>query len=242
MFNKANIKLIALDLDGTLTQHKQPIEKENFEALKKLNEKYSIVMAGAGLPDRIFNQIGRLPFDIVGNYGLQYAKYNADTKNIDIIWNLTFNFNEQEIVEKINTLRQRHGFTEIIGDSFYVYPSGCFTVSLLGLNAPLETKLKFDPDKKIRRSIYKDVCDIFSDYNVFLGGSSSFDMVPKPYNKYHALDVYCKEKGIAHSEVLFIGDDYGLGGNDQSVYLSDINFLCIDDYRNFPKLVKTKLL
>ena len=34
-----------------------------------------------------------------------------------------------------------------------------------------------------------------------------------------------------------VGDDYGLGGNDESVYQSDIPFICIDDYRTFPDKV-----
>ena len=42
----------------------------------------------------------------------------------------------------------------------------------------------------------------------------------------------------APHEVLFIGDDYGTGGNDESVYVSDIPFLCIDDYRTFPEKVQ----
>ena len=33
------IKIIAFDLDGTLTQHKQPMVEENKKALEKLNEK-----------------------------------------------------------------------------------------------------------------------------------------------------------------------------------------------------------
>jgi hydroxymethylpyrimidine pyrophosphatase-like HAD family hydrolase len=72
---------------------------------------------------------------------------------------------------------------------------------------------------------------------VFVGGSSSFDMAPKPYNKYYALDLYCKEKGIAHDEAAFVGDDYGLGGNDESVYKSDFNFVCVDNYLDFGKYV-----
>ena len=28
-----------------------------------------------------------------------------------------------------------------------------------------------------------------------------------------------------------MGDDYGIGGNDESVYRSDIRFVCVDDYR-----------
>ena len=73
---------------------------------------------------------------------------------------------------------------------------------------------------------------------MFVGGSSSFDMAPKPYNKYYALSKYCEEKGIAHDEVVFVGDDYGLGGNDESVYLSDFGFITIDNYLDFPEKVK----
>lgn len=72
-------------------------------------------------------------------------------------------------------------------------------------------------------------------------GSSSFDMAPKPYNKYYALNIYCKENGLSHDEVVYIGDDYGLGGNDESVYVSDFPYITIDNSLDFPKVVKDLL-
>ena len=60
---------------------------------------------------------------------------------------------------------------------------------------------------------------------------------PAPYNKYYALDLYAREHGLSHGEVAFVGDDYGLGGNDESVYLSDFPFLCVDNYLDFPRIV-----
>lgn len=110
-----------------------------------------------------------------------------------------------------------------------------------GTKAKQEDKLSFDPDRIKRRKIYSEVCEVFSDYNVFVGGSSSFDMAPKPYNKYYALDLYCKENGISHDEVVYIGDDYGTGGNDESVCLSDFRYICIDNYRDFAKVTKELL-
>ena len=59
----------------------------------------------------------------------------------------------------------------------------------------------------------------------------------KPYDKYYALELYCKEKGLSHENVVYIGDDYGPGGNDESVYQSDFPYLTIDDYRTFPQVV-----
>ena len=52
-----------------------------------------------------------------------------------------------------------------------------------------------------------------------------------------ALDLYCKEKGLSHENVIYIGDDYGMGGNDESVYVSYFPYLTIDDYRTFPEVV-----
>ena len=81
----------------------------------------------------------------------------------------------------------------------------------------------------------------FSDYVVFVGGSSSFDMAPKPYDKAYALDLYCKENGIAHDEIVYIGDDYGYGGNDESVFLADFQSIEIDDYTTLPEKVAVLL-
>jgi hydroxymethylpyrimidine pyrophosphatase-like HAD family hydrolase len=64
------IKVVAMDLDGTLTQHKQPLTPEVREALEKLQKKYKLIMVGAGQVMRIFNQIEHFSVDIIGNYGL----------------------------------------------------------------------------------------------------------------------------------------------------------------------------
>ena len=232
------IKLIAFDLDGTLTQHKTPLGEKNKAVLDRLGEKYKLLMVGAGQCRRIFNQLGEYPIDIIGNYGLQYARYDAEKKDIAIERDLTFPCDRKSVEERVSMLREKYGFTEFAGDSVEFHPSGCVTFAILGTKAKAEDKLAFDPDRAKRRKIYGEVCDVFNDYVVFVGGSSSFDMAPKPYDKYHALDEYCKENGIAHDEVIFVGDDYGMGGNDESVYRSDFGFICIDDYRELEKNIK----
>ncbi len=232
------IKLIAMDLDGTLTQHKTPPEKEILEALWGLSKKYKLLMVGAGQVERIFNQLQKFPIDIIGNYGMQYGIYNAETESIEVVKNESVECDRQIITDRINLLREKFGFTEYSGDSVEFHPSGCVTFPILGTKANPQDKLKFDPDRKKRRKIYREIAEAFPEFCVFVGGSSSFDMAPKPYNKYYALDLYCKEQIFSHSEVVYIGDDYGLGGNDESVYKSDFNYLTIDNYMDFPKIVK----
>ena len=51
------------------------------------------------------------------------------------------------------------------------------------------------------------------------------------------LEAYAKEHGFAKEEVAYVGDDYGLGGNDESVLLAGYRFFKVDDYRDFPKVV-----
>ncbi len=232
------IKLIAFDLDGTLTQHKSPLSDENRAVLTALSKKYKLLMAGAGMCRRIFEQMGRFPIDIIGNYGMQTALYNKDTGDIEIVEDIQLPCDRENVAKRVTAMREKHGFTEFKGDNVEYHSSGCVTFPILGTKADIEDKLSFDPDRSKRRAIYDEIKEVFSDYTVFVGGSSSFDMAPFPYNKYYALDKYCKQHGLTHEEVAFVGDDYGPGGNDESVYLSDFNFITTDDYLAFPEIMK----
>ena len=238
---KNKIKVIAMDLDGTLTQHKTPLSDQQRSVLLALSKKYKLLMVGAGQVMRIFNQLGGFPIDIIGNYGLQYGKYNSATKTMDILRDVTLPCDKKTIEEKVQFFRDKYGFNNYAGDSVEFHPSGCITFAILGTKAKQDDKLAFDPDRIKRRKIYDEVVAKFDDYCVFVGGSSSFDMAPKPYDKFYALDLYCKENGYSHDEVVYIGDDYGLGGNDEAVYKSDFNYLTIDNYLDFPTVVKDLL-
>ncbi len=223
------IKVFAFDLDGTLTQHKTPLEEKNRTVLEKLMKNHTLLMVGAGNCMRIHNQLGGFPMDVIGNYGMQYARY--ENGGLNLVRNDRISIADKENIEKkVTDLRERYGYTSFAGDNVEYHDSGCITIPLLGTKAKQEDKLSFDPDRSKRRAFYSEVCEIFSDYNVFVGGSSSFDMAPKPFNKYYALDLWCREHGFSHDEVAFVGDDYGLGGNDESVYLSDFKFIKVDDY------------
>ena len=230
------IKLVAMDLDGTLTQHKSHMNEANKRTLESLARKYKLLMVGAGQVMRIFRQLESFPIDIIGNYGLQYGEYCNETGKINIIRDIKYDCDRETIERKVTELRKKYGYTEFCGENVEYHPSGCITIPLLGTAAPQEKKLAFDPDRSKRRKIYREVCETFSDYCVFVGGSSSFDMAPKPYDKYYALDAYCREKGYSHGEVVYIGDDYGMGGNDESVYKSDFNYYEIDNFEDFPKI------
>ena len=226
----SKLKVIAFDLDGTLTQHRTPLDDANRAVLDKLSKKYRILMVGAGMCARIFNQMGGYPVDILGNYGLQYAKYNPETKTIDVIRDTVLPCDRESSAQKVEMMRREFGLNEYAGESIEFHASGAITFPLLGKSAKIEDKLAFDPDRAKRRPMYPRVKELFPEYTVFIGGSSSFDMVPAPNDKYYALSKLCAEEGYSHDEVLYVGDDYLEGGNDHAVAVSDIAFVTIDDY------------
>ena len=229
-------KVFAFDLDGTLTQHKTPLDDKNRAILETLAKRYTLLMVGAGNCMRIHHQLGYFPMDVIGNYGMQYAKYEDGA--LRLVRDSVMPCADRSLIEnKVTMLREKHDFTEFSGDNVEYHASGCLTFPLLGTRANQEDKLAIDPDRKKRRAIYREVCETFPEYNVFVGGSSSFDMAPKPFNKYYALDLWCRENGFDHRDVIFVGDDYGLGGNDESVYRSDFRFITIDDYTRLEEVL-----
>lgn len=234
-------RLIAFDLDGTLTQHKTPLAQPNLGVLDSLGEKYKLLMVGAGMCSRIFRQMNGYPIDIIGNYGMQFCTYNAETKALDKVFDMHAPCDRESVERRITALRERFGYTEYTGDNVEYHDSGCVTFPLLGTKADIATKLAFDPDRSKRKPLYPAVRDAFPDYTVFIGGSSSFDFAPFPYNKYYALDKYCAEYGYSHDEVVYVGDDYGPGGNDEAVYLSDFTFVRVDDYTRFGEYMREYL-
>ena len=234
-------RLIAFDLDGTLTQHKTPLAQPNLGVLDSLGEKYKLLMVGAGMCSRIFRQMNGYPIDIIGNYGMQFCTYNAETKALEKVFDMHAPCDRESVERRITALRERFGYTEYTGNNVEYHDSGCVTFPLLGTKADIAAKLAFDPDRSKRKPLYPAVRDAFPDYTVFIGGSSSFDFAPFPYNKYYALDKYCAEYGYSHDEVVYVGDDYGPGGNDEAVYLSDFTFVRVDDYTRFGEYMREYL-
>lgn len=230
------VKVIAMDMDGTITQHKSLLEDRNRCVLERLMEKYQLVVVGAGSCERINRQLQFAGLDIVGNYGMQMALYDWESKDWKIVVDEVRPCDKDSVTRRVEYFRHKFGFEDYVGDSVEFHASGAVTLPLLGTNAMLQDKLTFDPDRKKRRRIYDEVVKIYNDYTVFIGGTSSFDMVPAPFDKYYALTQYAKMKGYDISEIVYIGDDYGVGGNDSQIYNSDIPFLTIDDYNKFEEV------
>ena len=164
------IKAFAFDLDGTLTQHRTKIEEKNRRILEKLSEKYKLLMVGAGACLRIHEQLLGFPIDIIGNYGMQYAKF--ENGELKIIRNDTLPVRDRELVEEtVLEFRKKYGFMNFSGNGVEYHASGCITFPILGTKAKIEEKLAFDPNRKKRRKFYGEVCEAFPCGDLLYGPS-----------------------------------------------------------------------
>ena len=223
-------RLICFDLDGTLAQHRSPMPPESRAVLDRLNEKYKLLMVGAGGARRIYDQMGQYPIDILGNYGMQESKM-IDGK-LFLIREDTCPVDRDFFCEKIQYLREKYGYTTFKGDGVEFHASGMVTFPLLGTKADIAHKVAFDPTREKRKVLYPEVLEIFGEqYTVIIGGSSSFDFPGKRFNKYDAIMQYAKENGYEKDEILYVGDDFGDGGGDSHVRLGGMDYIFIDDYR-----------
>lgn len=231
----AKKRLVCFDLDGTLSNHRSPIPAENRATLQKICQRYHTIMVGAGNAPRIYGQMEQFPIEIIGNYGMQRsAIVDGELK---IVKELYSDIDKNFFTEQCDYLRKKYGYTEYAGDSVEFHASGMATFALLGTKADREAKIAFDPDRSKRKVMYEEVCEIFKEYTVYIGGSSSFDIAGKRFNKYDAVLDFAHEKGYTKEQILFVGDDMGDGGGDSHIRLGGIDYIHILDYTRLPEIL-----
>jgi len=96
-------KLVALDLDGTLTQHKSKMESVCRETLWKISQQYTIVMVCAGGCERVYCQMDEYPVDIIGFYGMEYS--TVQDGELLVAYKEVVDNDKHEISHRIDGLR-----------------------------------------------------------------------------------------------------------------------------------------
>ena len=88
------------------------------------------------------------------------------------------------------------------------------TFSALGQEAPLEEKVKWDPDFTKRKKMKAILDTLIPEFSVRLGGSTSIDVTKPGIDKAYGIRKLRDILGIAIEEMIFIGDALFPGGND----------------------------
>jgi HAD superfamily hydrolase (TIGR01484 family) len=225
-------KIIAFDLDGTLTVSKSPITIEMANLVRDLLKHKIVVIISGGsfklvsekqfLPKFIVDD-SLLPFvdnlKIITTSGTQRYEYDKSISNWVQVDKVGMDESVKDKVKKI--------FKEIIDDPKYGIPKNPIgdivedretqiTLTPNGQLAPVELKMKFDPTREKRENIVAVVAPQVPELDFLINGISSIDVVSKGCNKGFGLLRMLKSLNLTKDDMLFVGDAIFPGGNDYS--------------------------
>ena len=196
--------MIFLDLDNTICESRQIISPKMKKKLLTLKEPF-VVISGTE-KSRIIKQMDGVPCIVMGQNGNDAPNWqNKLTKK-----------ESNEILKHLKVLEKYIGWS--ILDEETVHHRGCqISFSFTGHNADIKWKKKFDPKKKYRNYILKQVPFKSKNLIVKVAGTTCFDYNRKDCLKGNNLKRYMKLHKLNKKDCIYFGDAFGKGENDESV-------------------------
>jgi phosphomannomutase len=248
-------KLIAFDMDDTLTESKANIGYEMVAALYDLHKKYQIAIISGCNFSQFENQLlsnllhWRPNFDKSKLYlmpasGTQLYYFDYD----DYSWIKRYSYNlllrEKvqiynaffEAVEE-NKLEIFYNHGEIVDDR-----ESQLTFSMCGQKAPLEIKKIYDPTQTKRLLVASYMDNILNhEYTITVGGASSIDVSKKGLDKAFGMTEILKFLSLQKEEAIFIADAIFEGGNDYPVKQLGVDSILVKNPEETLKFIETIL-
>jgi phosphomannomutase len=215
-------KLIVFDLDGTLAESKAAIDKDMATRLAALLTVAKVaIISGGDWPQFDKQVIGHLPkgsklrrLSILPTCGTKFYQYKKSGWQELYAENFT-DAQKEKIISSLNQAVEESGFKakKVWGETVEDRGSQV-TYSGLGQQAPLNEKLKWDPDFKKREKIKDRLEKLIPEFAINLGGATSVDITKKGIDKKYGIHKLHAVLEIKISEMIFIGDAIFPGGND----------------------------
>ncbi len=224
-------KLVAFDIDQTLTDTKTPIDAQMAKLVSQLAERTNVaIVSGAPLSQSLTQVVHLLAltpatharvFIIPTNGAALYAYDGAhDTWNPLYEHALTTQ-EKQKIFSAFDTVLTESGFPTVAAEKEYgplIEDRGSqITYSGLGASAPLSLKKEWDPDFAKRKKLVELLAPLLPDFSLSMGGTTSIDITHSGINKAFGLFRLIEHLSLHAEEVLYIGDALFSGGNDASL-------------------------
>jgi len=225
-------KLIIFDLDGTLTESKQPLTSEMAFSLAKLLAVTKVgIISGGALSQFLKQVVAKLPVDadlthlylLPTSGAALYEFQNDDWKKI---YEERLSEKDKDTIE--TAMRAAVKETGIIdfetpawGERIE-YRGSQVTLSALGQQAPIVEKKAWDTNHTKRQTLRAAIALRLPEFLVSVGGSTSIDVTRLGIDKAYGVRKLCERLGIPESKAFFVGDELGAGGNDEAVYKTDV--------------------
>lgn len=224
--------IILFDLDGTLAESKQPVQPDMAAVLARLLSHTRVgIISGGKLQQLDTQAASRLPsgahkknlFLLPTSGGALYQWENGG-------WEQLY----EEVMEPDEELRVAEAI--VLGASntglidFNVPSYGDrielrgaqVTLSALGQEAPIADKAAWDPNHEKRLRLRAAIAALLPEYDVKVGGATSIDVTKRGVNKAYAIRELARLFSIPVTDMLYVGDELGEGGNDSVVLTTGI--------------------
>ena len=225
----AHPKLVVFDLDGTLTESKQPVSTQMGEMVGNLLRVMPVaVMSGAAFHqfDRQFlpalQERARLDRLYLFPTNAAVCYIHKDGKWKTVYDRSLTTIEKSRILQALKEARAEtgmdivHEYNPAYGEQ--VEDRGAqITFSALGQRAPIAEKKKWDPTKEKRTPLYKALTRRLPDFSIGLNATTSIDITRKGISKAYGVRQLIEMTDISVSEMLYIGDALKEGGNDAVV-------------------------
>ncbi len=196
----------------TIAPARQPITLDMYELLNSLDK--DIIIVSGQMTDKIAWQSNNLPAIYLGNNGNHAIDVDGS-----LLWqNPDLTEGEQaEIMEHIATLTDALPHTPNPEWNPVENRGSQITFSPIGNTAPVEVKMKYDPDRQKREALMAEFPFESESIMLKIGGSTSLDFFSKTGHKGVNVARLIELKGWSKDDCIYYGDGLYPGGNDELV-------------------------
>jgi len=220
------LRVVAFDLDDTLTVSKSKIDQRMARLLGQLLTGLDVCIISGGKFEQFETQVLRYidaPADrlshlhIMPTCGTRYYTWQEGSWHMNYAEDLSES-DKSRIVEILTGGAKKLGLWEPMPWGDIIEDRGSqITYSALGQAAPADAKYAWDPDGSKKRKLRDYAAEYLYDLEVRVGGSTSVDVTRKGIDKAYGIGKLLNRLQISPEQVLFIGDRLSEGGNDYPV-------------------------
>lgn len=242
-------KLIVFDLDKTLAESKQIIDDEMAALLCLLLNRRKVAVISGGSFTQFQKQLvsklqgGKLEsLFLFPTCGSAFYRYENDA------WLNVYT----ETLSPEDTCRIFKAFEDMFKEIGFKKPETMYgyliedratqiTFAAHGSEAPLHIKGAWDPDRTKRLKMIELLQRLIPGFEIRTGGTSSIDVTRKGIDKAYGIMQMEKHLNIPRSQMSFVGDDLGPGGNDHPVIATGVEIIAVTDPEHTKRIIRSMI-
>lgn len=245
-----DLRVIACDVDGTLTDSKQVANAHIVDLIAQLSRHVDVgLISGAAFSQFHYQILQPLPMDecVPDNIHVMTTCGTAYYRYIDGRW--TELYSQQLSPDQARRTRlaiercaRRLGLWEDHTDGPAIDNRGSqITYSALGQRAPIARKNAWDPTAKKRDSLRCALQRELPDLQVRRGGSTSVDVTLKGVDKAYGIRSLMRYTHSTPDQVVYIGDNLREGGNDYPVIATGVTTIPVNNWHDSAEVLERYL-